>query len=376
MTLLHNLRYILTRETQSRARTRDSTAESRRLDRGRVTPKQIMGGIVSLVIAAAILVVTINAVTNAATVGGLATMNASATDSATIDQRIGNIPNEVSVSPSQGNALVVDETDTVSASAGADNITRGNLSLAVTASLDTATLTAMDAPRTAASVANGTLQLVYNDSHWIAAYDNGTHSATVNTSAPSPSGLTALTTRANATHLTISRNGSATNASALTTSSDPAPLAFDWVGRLDEVRVFNGSINDSAVAQYGSDPIEPLPDEPRTARYLFDRESGGTSPGYFTAGSAQIGGAEIGVGVQPPQMSSGGLLGSGDYSLTEDPFGISIPSGSYLEGQPVVFVSYGSGAVLPFNAVGIFLTLLFLLALSWPLMRVKEAVDL
>jgi hypothetical protein len=360
----------------TRTRTRDSTAESRRLDRGRVTPKQIMGGIVSLVIAAAILVVTINAVTNAATVGGLATLNASATDSATIDQRIGNIPNEVSVSPSQGNALVVDETDTVSASAGADNITRGNLSLAVTASLDTATLTAMDAPRTAASVANGTLQLVYNDSHWIAAYDNGTHSATVNTSAPSPSGLTALTTRANATHLTISRNGSATNASALTTSSDPAPLAFDWVGRLDEVRVFNGSINDSAVAQYGSDPIEPLPDEPRTARYLFDRESGGTSPGYFTAGSAQIGGAEIGVGVQPPQMSSGGLLGSGDYSLTEDPFGISIPSGSYLEGQPVVFVDYGSGAVLPFNVVGIFLTLLFLLALSWPLMRVKEAVDL
>jgi hypothetical protein len=309
-----------------------------------------------MLIAGTIVLIAVPIFTSGSTVVIAEVFNATKTTDFT-DDRLSSAANGVDVSPSTGESLYLFEDSRVVADAGAELANGTNWSVAATASIDLDRAGATSVPRQVVGYDNDSVRLYYNDSKYIARYDNGSANATVSIPEPAPRNLSSLVVRWNGTELLLT-NGTVSNTTTLTTSPDPAIPLWDWVGRVDEIRTYNGSINDSAVSGYTSDPISAYPDEPQGVRLMFDQLDNGETAQHFAGGAAVVEGGRLTGGVEPPSMVEGV-----DYTVDSGPFSITVLAGGYLEGQPTVYLEYAeqnqrAEIVIPIVIIGMLLSLL------------------
>jgi len=238
----------------------------------------------------------------------------------------------------RGNAIYLDGSNNIAGTSGTNNLTEGNFSLAAAPAPNVDASNIHDVNRTIASVDNGSAVLYYNGSDYVGYYDNGSANATVALAANATGEFDPLALTANETHISL-YNESANETAALDTASDETPILFDWVGRLDELRTFNSTLNDTDAETYTDDPIQSLPATNRTARYMFDEGSGGSTFVYHANESADIDGATFTDGVEGPGQDRGS-----DFTLSDGPPRVVVESGGYLDGAPVVYVRSAGGA--------------------------------
>lgn len=362
--MIHNLLNTLSRESRTRARTRDP---------GQISPDEVGKIAITVLIAGVLVFIAAPIFINASTVAATEVVNGSSTTTFE-DPRLNNEPDDVGVRASTGKALKVYPDSNVVASSGAD-LTAGNWSVAATARLDDRR-SASDVPRTVASYDNGSVQLMYNDTasgEYLGYYDNGSANATVSIAANNATEFESLVLRWNGSELLLS-NGTVSDSAALTTATDNAPVAFDWYGTLEEVRTYNGSLNSSVISGYVSDPVAAYPAEDQGVRLMFDElrnydDGSGNVPQYFVSGLADVSNVELTDGVDPQSVSEGT-----DYELSSEPFAFTVKSGGYLEGQPAIRLSYGDSQQAASLLVPIVILGMLLSVLAYPAARVKGAI--
>lgn len=271
-----------------------------------------------------------------------------------------DVPGDLSLTDSTraeatlGNALFFDGNDTVTAPEPS-NITNGSWTICSTVQLGDDTN--LNATYDIVAYDNESILLQYDAGEWAAYYNNGTHDGMASIDAPTPRGtsggllssgdpFTSVCGRYDATEneLVIARDDTFSNPVALTASTTGRNVSWEWVGRQDEVRLFNRSTANSTITSYAADPIRPQPNTDRVARFMFDEGEGTTTIVYFAGVTASIDGAEWTDGVNAPDLSKGI-----DYELADEPLRIKVLSGGYLDGAPVVWVIRPQGG--PFAAV-------------------------
>lgn len=130
------------------------------------------------------------------------------------------------------------------------------------------------------------------------------------------------------------------NETANLTTTEPdrdVSLAFD--GTIDEARVLNETLTAGEYQTYADDPIDPLNGSEHSLRLMFD-EGGGSDTRAFYAGSdatARLSGHTWTDGVADPALDEGT-----DFTISDSPFTLGIPDGSYFEGAPIVYVNSDS----------------------------------
>lgn len=308
------------------------------IDPGRLLNLSIQG-----VIAIVALAIVVSGLAASGFTDGSATVNATTDSNTTLDSRISEVPSSVTVRATTGQALAFDGNHTVDSSVPR-NVTNGSWTICTTAEL------AADANEKATynlvAYDNETVLLQYDAGSWLVYYDNGTHDGEASIDAPAPkNGLTPICGRYNETadQLYVVRAGTFSNPSALTSATTPLNVSWTWVGRQDEVRVFSNAVSNTTINEYSTDPIRPQPTEQRLARFMFDEGSGSTTTIYFADATADVSGLTWTDGVGNPRKWLGlasAIEEGDDYVLTADPFSIRLVDGGYLDGAPVVHVSW------------------------------------
>jgi len=235
-----------------------------------------------------------------------------------------------------GNGIELDNDDDLDLVSGDANLTDGPWSVAVSARVNNAT-NQTDVPRTLVSVDNGSLVVWYNNTTYHAYYTNGSHSATVNKTASGAGTYSPLVVRYDGSTLDL-EEGEAVQSASLDTSTEPVPPLFDWVGSIDELRLFNESLTSSQVDQYLNQPVAPI-DANTSVRYLFDEQDGGDVFAYYANETVGINGAQQTDGVGGPGLDRGT-----DFEATDGPPRVEVLSGGAADGAPVVFVTSPAGA--------------------------------
>ncbi len=236
------------------------------------------------------------------------------------------------------NALLFDGEGSHVSAGAPENISDG--SWTVCAAVELGSDANLDATYDVLAYDNTSILIQYDAGNWSTYHDNGTHTARATIEAPNPRGtsadpFTAVCGRYNATanDLVVSRDDTISSAISLTTANTSLNTSWEWIGRQDEVRLFNTSVSNSTIEAYADDPIQPLPGNDRAVRFLFDEGEGSTTHGYFANVDASIGGAEWTNGLSKPGISIGT-----DYEFDRSPLRIKVLSSGYLDSAPVVFV--------------------------------------
>jgi len=154
-------------------------------------------------------------------------------------------------------------------------------------------------------------------------------------------------------------------------NSASLPKTGSIEGALEETRVFAEPLNSSERNQTVSQPIEPLETANRTARIYYDVNGTSSEPIWFASADATVQNASYVDGFDGDVLSSGGLLGSGDYSWNSSGPRLRPEAGGKLEGAPVAFADFnkttsgGSGSGLPWAVfVSLMLVLVALTAMG------------
>jgi len=160
--------------------------------------------------------------------------------------------------------------------------------------------------------------------------------------APTAGQWTNIQCERSSNRLTVRRNATAAETSVITDAGNATTQTLTTVGldgRLDETRVFNGSLSPSEQQALYSDPTAPLDSAPRQSRVLFDT-SLDSIPVYFSSGSLDGSAATRADGLRSPPAPEGT-----EWSRS----GTTISLLAGLAGAPVVFVDWavtsGSGIV-------------------------------
>lgn len=320
-----------------------------------LTPKTAVKTLVEAAIAVIIVSLFLNL-----SFAGSAAVNASVDDPAVLDTSIDRVPKSVTVKATRGNALAFDGDDAVESTAP-ENLTEGSWSVCAAAELDDGANP--NATYDVFAYANESLLLQYDAGYWSVYYNNSTASGKATIEAPNASdGLTKVCARYNATsgELVVARDGTISSPSALNTNVTERNLSSSWQGRLDEIRAFHNANPNSTTVAYADDPIKPLEQQDRAARWMFDEGEGSETTAYFAGEESTIVGATWTDGIP------GGEVPSDSYSLSGEPFTLHIESGGYLVGAPVEYVSWDANR-LPFDIVrlgGILLALAILATIA------------
>jgi hypothetical protein len=255
----------------------------------------------------------------------------------TLDASSGE-PDRVEVLATTENAVRLDGTGGVSSPAP-DAV---NMSWSVCA---TGKLEASDgAAYTLVALNNESVHLMRDSGNWGIYRNNGTHDAYV--TVPAGAGLDPVCAVGSPGSVSLHSNEGSASAN-LTTATSARPTAWSWEGRVDEVRVFNSSIDPQP---YLEDQAQPLPGTQRTARLMLDEGEGGDTRVYFANTTATLSGHSWAAGVENPGTVLGiGAISEGDdYEFSYDPLTIRIVDSGYLDGAPVVHVRWGM-TWLPFD---------------------------
>jgi hypothetical protein len=276
-----------------------------------------------------------------------------------LDSRVDDIPGSVSVRATTERALAFDGESYVESSEP-KNLS-DSWTVCATGELDSDANE--DATYTLVAYDNETILLEYDAGQWSAYYDNGTHDgkATVDIEESGglfgDDGLTPVCGRFNESTGNVSVHSLDGDASApLTASTTSRNVSWGWEGTIDEARTFNDSLSDETIDEYIDDPVQPLPGTNRTARFMFDEGEGSSTRVYFANVDATVVGATWTGGVPNPSKWLGlasAIEEGDDYELAEEPFSIRVVESGYLDGAPVIHVSWGGAGDFPFNLMGL-----------------------
>lgn len=201
--------------------------------------------------------------------------------------------------------------------------------------------------RTVLSV-NGRVVITYNEtaSEWRAWHfdDGSTNSHVVSVAAPNQPGTWAnLMVRRSGDDLTIYRNNTAGGTATISSSNiAPAPVnASTWDGRLEELRLFNESLDSGERQAVVDDPVAPRPGYARTARAMFDEPYASEQLLLFTDAAMSQSNVTFSAGFPGRELTAGRAgLGQGDYAWdTTGPQLQLLDDGSAAD-APVVYVDY------------------------------------
>lgn len=322
------------------------------VDRGQIDLETVLQlGLVMVI--GAVFIATI--VTLGASVqSGTATIEDPTTNFTTVDSRINEIPGDVDVMATTETALFFDGSAYVESSAPGD--VGESWTLCSTGELgDDAN---QNATYSLAAYENESIHLQYDAGQWAVYHDNGSHDGRAAISATADD-LTPVCARYDAGSNDLSIEDTDSNATAqLTSSTTSRNVSWEWIGRIDETRVFNESIDDANVTAYLDDPVQPLPGTNRAARFMFDEGSGSSTTVYFAGVDATLVGTAWTDGVENPSTST--LFGTtsaiqegDDYELDDSPFSIRLVEDGYLDGAPVIHIEWSGSGWIPINATGL-----------------------
>lgn len=294
---------------------------------------------------------------------GTTAVHADTTSYTTISHSVRGIPSNVDVTATTGNALAFDGNTTIHSNAP-QNLTQGSWTVCASPELNTSAN--QNATYDIFAYQNESLLIQYDAGSWSAYYNNTTHSANATIPAPNPSsGLTQVCSRYNHTsnELTIVREQTYSSPQPLTPGITPRNVSLNWTGRIDEIKTHNTAVANQTINEYADDPIRPQPGTNRSSRFMLDEGQGSTTNVYFADTDATITNPAWTSGIPAAVIPEDPLLGPRNYVLQSSPFSIRLASGGYLEGAPVVYVSW-NGNPLGIDWMEIIAALLFTLIIA------------
>lgn len=290
--------------------------------------KAIVSAIVVIAVASAILSGVLS--------GGPAAIQTPANNTTiTVDQGQTSVPSWVDVSATRGNAVAFSAWNGY-----VETPTLGNGSITVCSAGKLASDANTKATYTLYADDNATTLLQYDAGHWMFYHANvsGSLSAKATVAAPNPSAtLRPVCGRYNAANETVSVSRGTTVSAPVQMDSDTERrnTSYDWYGSIDETRTFGEAIPNATLTAYGNDPIQPLEDWNRTGRLMYDEGSGTTTNIYWSSQDATIVNGTWTDGLDDVALDKGD-----DYRLYDRPFQILFPPSGYLDGAPVVYLTW------------------------------------
>lgn len=222
-----------------------------------------------------------------------------------------------------------------------------------------------------ANLGNGEASIQYRDGKWWVGYNTSGESATVTTNATTPTERTMVGYRANATHLSIVRNGQIVNATTFDSGALDVPSARTWWGQQDELRVWGTGLTAAEYAALHDDPIGPLDQGNVTLRMMLDEGSGSTTLVLPDGGDATLQGATSwdSDGLEPTAFQAGT-----DYIFSTGQ--IEIVDGSRMDQLGVAYVEYENSIAqrigFAATAFDIMLLAVIMLVISTALFYVRQ----
>jgi len=202
---------------------------------------------------------------------------------------------------------------------------------AVVDQVDTRTVYAKD---------NETVHLLYERGEWTLRAENQTGATAYANASASLGGQTTLSGAYNesAGVVELYVNGSLVDTASFTTQTVARDPAADWVGTVDEVRLWNQSLTRSEHRAYHQEPARAITGN-RSLRLMFDDDRVFTA--YFASGDASA----VGETAQTDGVADPGLARGADYRIDTDAETIETVNGGLVDGAPVLLV--GGGGALP-----------------------------
>lgn len=207
---------------------------------------------------------------------------------------------------------------------------------------------------------NGRLTISYNssDAVWRAWYfdEGSTNSYTVNVSAPSPTTTTTLIAYSNGSHLTLERDDTESNTTAITGSSlESGPLnTTNWDGWIDEFRTADKTWDSTQRSNWHTYPVTPVLDAGHTSRVMFDEPDRNNQRVFYASSDMQTFNASFVPGVSGMIMDADrNTLVNPDYEWQTQGPRIKPLAGGRLDQAPVAYVDYESSSLIQFPFDGI-----------------------
>jgi len=194
--------------------------------------------------------------------------------------------------------------------------------------------------RTVYAKDNETIHLLYERGEWTLRAENGTGATAYANASASLDGTTTLSGAYNesAGVVELYVNGSLVDTAPYTTETVARDPAADWIGTVDEVRLWNRSLARSEHRAYHREPARAITGA-RALRLMFDGDRVFTA--HFASGDATgVGATEQTDGVADPGLDRGA-----DYRIDTDAETIETADGGLVDGAPVLLV--GGGGSLP-----------------------------
>lgn len=218
---------------------------------------------------------------------------------------------------------------------------------------------------------NGSVLLQYDAGQWMGYVEANGDSAKATMNAANPDEWRRVCLRYNATAstVTVSRDTTVGSPVAMDGDTERRNASFDWFGKIDEVRTFGNPVPNATLSAYGDDAIQPFPDENRTGRMMFDEGEGGSTEVYWANTDATLVNASWTSGLSDVPLDRGT-----DYQLSGDPFQITLTDSGYLDGAPIVWISWLS-LPLGINFAAIMSSVATILLIGVAVMVVSKAMD-
>lgn len=267
--------------------------------------------------------------------------------------RSDEVPFAATVEATTGNALEWDGSDEsyVEADTG-ENLTDGSWTTCTVASLDSNAN--QQASHDALAFQSSDILLQHEDGNWSAFFYRDGLSAKATTVASSPTDKTPVCARwdEDAGELAIVESGTVQDTDTLDSNTVDRQVSVEWYGTLDEIRVWNESVSNADLQDYATEPTDPVSGTNHSLRMMFDEGSGSQTTAYYSSGDGEIvGGVSwTSAGVEGPDLDEGT-----DYEFQADPFQVRTLSGGFLDGAPIMYVSWGASGFgsLVYRLIGV-----------------------
>lgn len=187
---------------------------------------------------------------------------------------------------------------------------------------------------------NETVHLLYESGEWTLRAENATGATAYANASASLTGTTTLSGAYNesAGVVELYVNGSLAATAPYTSNTVARDPAADWIGTVDEVRLWNRSLTRSEHRAYHDTPARAIAGD-RALRLMFDSDR--VFVAYFASGDA----TGVGDVTQTDGVADPGLSRGADYRIDTNAETIETVDGGLVDGAPVLIV--GGGGALP-----------------------------
>lgn len=266
-----------------------------------------------------------------------AEINAETGETTVLDEAVDQSPTYWDVSLTQGHAVQLSGDGYVDASMP-DGWDDGSWTVCSVGALDDSVNE--EATYSLVAVENETLRLDYSDGEWSAIYrQSDTASATATLAHETPTSPTPACVRFDneTDELQLQVDEQQSDPVVLDSQTEQRDLANNWVGTVDETRVFNEALDDSTLSTYSAEPAAGLGVED-SARWMYEEGEGDATSAYYHDDTATLVNAGWTSGVGGPDLVEGE-----DYDADVDPLSITPLAGGFIDGSPVLYVAWDTG---------------------------------